>query len=565
MLVSNFAIVSLASAAIELNFRVANSHISRIENKVGKTHQVHKRALGSGAGNETVEPLINATLTPSFNFYYGDLFVGQPPQKFEVLLDTASPVSWLYGPRRSYHNATRFFPNQSLTFQEENVTFSAHYGTGIYLGRWVSDIVAAPQFVASSIAFNVSANSTLNSTLDAARNITNATQADFAWNTTMVNVTDLNPTALNNSLTQKNISVAPFSVPFEFGLVSSFVSAAGAPGLLGLGPHNVNAGPQNYLSLPEAYYRYNVTSSPAFSVFLEEKNGKFIFGGVDTKYAQLPFYRYSAGNATRNSSSSSWIASLDSVSFKGKNYTVNSTASLDTGSPVTLFPADIVKKIGKALKFKKHKEYEVYYTNKEKIPQHNITLIVNGGLQLVIPISEFFVPGEYIWLNDGPANVTALGLVGSPTFTLGDAFFRSAYTILDPSNGDVLISKRSGVLSNTSNASNASSIIPIARIMKNSSAIVDLSNNVRQSSSKTTSGKKGMKGKTSTAAPYAPYNNAYVGTVGSSIGASVSSADAVAATATGSTTSSKGKNDAVSNSISSAAILLIAAPMFLLI
>lgn len=558
MLFANLAIVSLASASVELNFRVANSHISRTENKVGKTHQVHKRAQSASIGNETVEPIINATLTPSFNFYYGDLLVGQPAQKFEVLLDTGSPVSWLYGPHRSYNNATKFFPNQSLTFQEENVTFSAEYGTGIYLGRWVSDIVAAPQFVASNITYNVSTNSTLNSTLNATRNITNVTQSDFAWNTTKVNITDLNPSALNNSLTQKNISVAPFSVPFEFGLVSSYVSAAGAPGLLGLGPHNVAAGPEGYLSLPEAYYKYNVTSSPAFSFFLEEDAGKFIFGGVDTKYAQLPFYRYSTGNATKNGSLTSWTASLDSIAFNGKNHSVNSTTSLDTGSPITLLPSDIVDTIGKALKFKKHKDYQIYYTDKKDIPSENITLVVNGGLELDIPISEFLVPGEYVWLDDGPANVTALGLVGSPTSTLGDAFFRSAYTVLNPANGDVLISQRSSVLSNTTNSTNASSVIPISRLLKNGSAVLDLKDSVDTPSTKTTSDKKG---KTSAAAPYAPYNNDYVGTVGSSVAVSVSSADALAATATGSITSSKSKNGASSNSISSAALLLIAGPL----
>ncbi|PVU91667.1 hypothetical protein BB559_004045 [Furculomyces boomerangus] len=77
-------------------------------------------------------------------YYYGDLFLGTPKQKFSVLFDTGSSKLWVPGvycksPACFQHN--RFHPKMSSAFQNLYRNDSITYGTGKINGMLGSDTV----------------------------------------------------------------------------------------------------------------------------------------------------------------------------------------------------------------------------------------------------------------------------------------------------------------------------------------------------------------------------------------------------------------------------------------
>lgn len=523
-MLSQLALLSLASASVEYNFRIEHGPLS----PRNEHHSVHKRSLSSNStGNSSVQPIVNATLTPSYNFYVGPVNFGSPEQEIDVLIDTGSPVSWVYGPEGSYHNASMYFGNQSSTYEKGNRTFSASYGSGQYLGHWVSDLVSAPQFVNSGV-------------------IKNATTS------------------------QKNTSV-----PFEFGVISSFATSAGIPGLLGLGPHIDNAGPSSYNTLPEAYAKQNITSSPAFSLFLEEEQGRFLFGSVDTKYFEYPLRRFKPSSSMGGSvsggggSPSSWQIFLDGVYLdNGTEYTVRSNVVLDSGSPVSLLPPGFVDSVGKTLGLTKYGKYETYYLNSttnSTLPSGTFSFDFNG-FEIEADVSDFLVPGEYVWLDDGPKNVTALALMGSHNYLLGDGFFRNTYSVFDPSTKEVMLAQRTKATLNSSNSTNGSTIIPISSIANNSTAIINGTNSTNAATTSSrkfhpvaTSTESGDNGVTTTVVIVAA--NQYLGSVSADKAASMAatgdSSDAAAsASATSSSETSSSSTVTSSTSASNAGFII---------
>lgn len=544
-MLSSFTLLSTAAAVVQMDFSIRNSR-----NAIELTpahHSIMKRSVNASS-NDTVEPVVNASLTSSYNFYHGKILVGQPAQEIDVLLDTGSPITWVYGPESSFQNSTRFFPNQSHTFHDANYSLSAAYGSGQYLGYWGSDLVAAPQFVSGDVTYN-STNSTDNST------------------------------SSGSESSKKGLSVneTEYSVPFKFGVVTDFATTAGAPGLLGLGPHIDSAGPKNYLSLPEAYAKNNITSSTAFSVFLEEEEGRFLFGGVDLRYAQLPLYRFHKKKPLSDSpqstvSSSSWEISLDTIKLNDSEpYIVRNSLTLDTGSPISLLPPGFVDAVGKSFNLTKYGRYETYYTNGTTDHIHgNLTFDFNG-LKIEADIRDFLVPGDYIWIDDGPQNATALALMASPNYLLGDAFFRNVYTVLDPTSGDVILGRRTPKMLNASNSTNASTVVSFDKLEKNGSAVLNASS-LASSSATTTDVTTTSIEYVTVRTPKGVLANQYLGSVNkadSPTGGS-GSGSAAGSSATSTSTSTSGSSSSSSSNFASItapafSLLLLAVPAVFLL
>lgn len=75
---------------------------------------------------------------------------------------------------------------------------------------------------------------------------------------------------------------------------------------------------------------------------------------------------------------------------------------------------------------------QAYYIAPGNDIDHNAVVTLNiGKLVLNIPIDDLLIPGEFLWMNDGPQGVKALALMAAPNYMLGDALFRNAYAILD--------------------------------------------------------------------------------------------------------------------------------------
>lgn len=331
----------------------------------------------------------NLTLTTSYNFYLTNVTFGEPGQELELGFDTGSPYLWVYGPNGSYGDAPMYYPSKSQTYHSTNKSFSGFYGAGGVFGNWATD----------------------------------------------------NLTIANGTLSQ-----------FPFGVIESFQISAGVPGLIGLGPNYQNLTSRSYSNVPEALYRQNVTSSPAFSVYLDDKSGGgVIFGGIDNSRYDGPIYEYDIAQ-TGSTPTYYYQLHINSLALNGNQYDVFNVVILDTGSPFCQLPQGFVDQVGQSLNLTYNSKYRAYYApNGTDINANGTISFQLGHLTLDIPIAEFIVPGEYIWVDDGPQKVKALGLMGAPQYVLGDGFFRGAYAVLDSMHKKIYLAKSAHVGNTSTN------------------------------------------------------------------------------------------------------------------
>lgn len=382
MLAGTLIQAAVALAAVELPFTARRGPALSSDS----TSSLVSRMLAKRGADDPAGPSIDVGLTPSYNFYYAKVKFGTPTQDLELLLDTGSPITWVYGPNTTYNDAPQFTPSDSKSFVAYNTSLYASYGSGQYIGYWGQDTVEVPA-----------------ATYDLDKQGSNLAQN------------------------------------FIFGVVESFSAAAGAPGLLGLGPHFEGAGPSNYTTLPEALYNQNITESPAFSVYLEGDEGKLILGGWDHNQIEWPIYGFQHIQARDNFYR---VPFTQLVLNHGDGYDVVNTALLDTGSPMSLVPPGFVKKIGEQYNLTEYAKYGTYYTTEDVSNLEGWVTFRLGKFEIDIPVKDLFVPGEYIWMDDGPKNVTSLSLIGSPNYLLGDVFFRHVYTVFDTADKMVYLSRR---------------------------------------------------------------------------------------------------------------------------
>uniref|UniRef100_A0A060TDW2 ARAD1D47190p n=1 Tax=Blastobotrys adeninivorans TaxID=409370 RepID=A0A060TDW2_BLAAD len=327
----------------------------------------------------------NLTLTTSYNFYFTNVSIGNPPQPLQLALDTGSPYMWVYGPNGSWHGAPQFYPAKSSTYKRANESFMGSYGAGQLTGTWATD--------------------------------------------------DL--TIGDGSIKQ-----------FPFGVIDKFQVAAGVPGLMGVGP-----GPDlanvTYSNVPEALWENGDTDSPIFSVFLDKSSssGQVIFGGYDSAKFIPPVYKYDILHFSQTQPNYYYQLKVDSASIDdGEEYTVSSPAILDTGSPFCQLPPGLVDKLGKKLGFTFYEKYQAYYQpanqSSEPIPDFTFTLNI-GKLSIDINSKDLIVPGQYLWVDDGPKNVKALGVMGAPSYVLGDVFFKNVYAAFDSVNSKIYLARPS--------------------------------------------------------------------------------------------------------------------------
>lgn len=336
--------------------------------------------VGTLVGRDYVDDSLN--LTTSYNFYLTNITVGTPGQDLQVGLDTGSPYMWVFGPQAKYGNATQFYPNDSSTFEWLDINFTAGYGAGGVFGEWGEDDVSLGGY-------------TMNE--------------------------------------------------FQFAVVDDFSLSAGVPGLLGIGP-GAQLDNVSYSNLQEALFESGLTNSPAFSIYLDRTStgGGVIFGGIDTGRFIPPLYRYDLPTVEMGSISNFYYeVFLDSATISGQTETISSYAVLDTGSPFSQLPPYIVDKVGEAAGMTPYDKYRTFYIPKGQVCNNTNTVVTLniGYLSIDISISDLLVPGEYLWMDDGPQGVQALAMIGSNSVILGDAFFRNAYTVMDSLNRKVYLAK----------------------------------------------------------------------------------------------------------------------------
>ncbi|KAL4883835.1 aspartic peptidase domain-containing protein [Aspergillus karnatakaensis] len=239
----------------------------------------------------------------------------------------------------------------------------------------------------------------------------------------------------------------------QFGVA---ISSSIDKGILGIGYSTNVASRYRYPNLPELLVGNNVTSSNAYSLWLNEigsNEGNILFGGVNTaKYIgelqTLPVIPYD-GNYVHL-----WItltglgveSASDDISVSYDDHPeFPVVVLLDSGATLTYLPADIVAQV--------YSDLDVHFFEGEQfayVPcnyldgrdDYNVTFTFSG-LTIHVPLRELVLQ-DALWYQDDFLHVDGeesclFGILPSADFfpILGDTFLRSAYVVFDLDNNEI--------------------------------------------------------------------------------------------------------------------------------
>eukprot|EP00744_Colponema_vietnamica_P000805 GILI01001400.1.p1 GENE.GILI01001400.1~~GILI01001400.1.p1 ORF type:complete len:377 (-),score=149.38 GILI01001400.1:41-1171(-) len=214
--------------------------------------------------------------------YFGEIAIGTPAQKFQVIFDTGSSNLWVPSSQCksiSCRLHKRFDSSKSSTFKANGTTFEIQYGSGAISGFESVDSVTVAGVTVKNQLFG--------------------------------------------------------EVTSEKGL--SFL-AAKFDGIMGMGFNTISAG-----GMPPVFdsmYEQKVIDDYSFSFYLSKAPGagsSLVLGGVNPKYASSSFKYYPLLQK------SYWLIAMDDVQLGGKGLGLtNPRAILDTGTSLIVGPKDAV-------------------------------------------------------------------------------------------------------------------------------------------------------------------------------------------------------------------------------
>ncbi|KAL2813458.1 aspartic peptidase domain-containing protein [Aspergillus cavernicola] len=227
-------------------------------------------------------------------------------------------------------------------------------------------------------------------------------------------------------------------------------------GILGIGYSTNVAARYRYPNLPELLVRNNITSSNAYSLWLNrlgEDEGNILFGGVNTAHyigdlQTLPVVPYD-GNYIHL-----WVtltelgieSTADSIEQTYTNSELPLVVLLDSGATITYLPADIVAQI--------YSDLDVHFLEEEQfgyVPcntylvareDYNLTFTFSG-LTINVPLRELvlqdamYYQGNYLDIDGEDSCIFAIAPSVDFFPILGDSFLRSAYVVFDLDNNEI--------------------------------------------------------------------------------------------------------------------------------
>ncbi|XP_032074228.1 gastricsin-like [Thamnophis elegans] len=313
-------------------------------------------------------------------FYYGEITIGTPPQKFMVLFDTGSSNLWVpsvYCQSDACRNHPLFNPSQSSTYSSKGQTFAIQYGSGSLTGVFGYDTVTIQGIPITKQEFGLS----------------------------------------------------------ETEPGSTFVYAK-YDGILGLAYPYLSAG--GATTVMQGMIRENLLDAPLFSFYLSRKpstedGGSLIFGGIDSSLYTGQI------NWSPVTQDFYWQIAVDK--FMVDNQVTNwcsqgCQAIVDTGTSFLTVPGQFFDSLMQHIGVQQNSygQYVVSCNNIQNLP--TITFVINGAY---FPLS----PSDYILQhssNDCQIGIMPTYLPsqnGQPLWILGDVFLMSYYSVYDFGNNRV--------------------------------------------------------------------------------------------------------------------------------
>jgi len=283
-----FALLAIPAAAqiISVPLTKIQKNFTETIESIRRTANILQAKIGGDGhtGDVVIDDFQNA-------MYYGEIEVGTPGQKINVVYDTGSANLWVPNTRpwlsTTWHNI--YTHSKSSTYKANGTVFKIMYGSGPVSGFYSSDAVTFG-------GFNL---------------------ADF----TFAEVNDY----------------SGLGIAYRVGKFD---------GILGLGWDRISVG--GVPTIMKALVASGQMAQPVFGFYLgNQANGELEFGGTDPKHYSGEF-TYVPLNAETY-----WQVALDSVKFGGDSVSTTKRAIVDSGTSLLAGPKDevaaIAQKIGATL------------------------------------------------------------------------------------------------------------------------------------------------------------------------------------------------------------------------
>ncbi|KAH0618725.1 hypothetical protein JD844_018168 [Phrynosoma platyrhinos] len=386
-----FTVVALSESLNRIPLYRGNKprNILKEKNLLKPLLQKHHYDIGTKYQHSTVqmadEPLMNFLDTE----YYGTIYIGTPPQKFEVVFDTGSSNLWvpsIYCSDTACQNHPTFNPSQSSTFQSAHQTMSIQYGTGSMEGILGYDTVLVAGLT--------------------------DTNQEFALSTR------------------------------EPGVIFNY---AKFDGILGLGYPTIAV--NDVTPVFDNLMNEGLVQEDLFSVYLSrESTGSMItFGGIDQSYFTGSI------NWIPVTEQGYWQIALDSILVNGQAIACSGgcQAIVDTGTSLLAGPPYDISNIQNAIGATpgQYNQYEINCNNLSNMP--DVIFVINGIEFPLTPAAYTLTVHnkcEIVFVtsikreSEGMCDSGFQNTSGD-LWILGDVFIREYYSIFDRANNQVGLAK----------------------------------------------------------------------------------------------------------------------------
>lgn len=321
----------------------------------------------SGSGKEILVNYMDAQ-------YFGEITLGKPAQKFNVIFDTGSSNLWIPSNRCksvACYVHKRFNAKKSSTYEEDGKEIEIHYGKGSMKGILAKDELNVAGIKVSSQSF---AEAT--------------------------------------------------SVPGFAFVLAKF------DGLFGMGFDTISVG--NGTTPFTNMVKQNLIEEPIFSFYLnrdqtKSPGGEIIFGGIDKQHYVEPITYV---NVTRRGY---WQFEMDSVQIDNETIACKNKcqAIADTGTSLIAGPSEQVREINNkigAIEIPSTGQYALPNCNLESLP--NVDLVIAGRKFTLTP-EQYVMKITMFGSTSCVSGISGFDLPNKEIWILGDVFIGPYYTIFD--------------------------------------------------------------------------------------------------------------------------------------
>ncbi|CAG9840532.1 unnamed protein product [Diabrotica balteata] len=375
MMYAKFLVVLVVAA-------LASSEIIRIplkkvpDNGQRRLRNVARSGLRSKFGGQGAVPLVNEYDLD----YYGEIGVGTPAQKFNVIFDTGSTDLWVPSSKcqatsaqNGCKNHKQYDASKSSTYQKDGRSFHIEYGSGALSGFLSKDSVEV---------------------------------AGLA-------ITD-------QTFAEATVETAPAFVSSTFD------------GILGLAYPDLSA--QNIPPVFQNMIKQGVLDAPVFSFYLSQTangdKGELLLGGSDSKYYKGDF------TYTKVSTKLYWQTNLQGVSVGSRSVCQSGCeAVIDTGTSLIYGPTDDVDVVNSAIGAKYDYSVGLYTVNcntdLNKLPNVSFAF---GGKKFDVPASAYIIKDSGYCISSFVAQEFFLS---GFEWLVGDSFLKTVYSEFDFGNNRI--------------------------------------------------------------------------------------------------------------------------------